>query len=296
MKAVTYNIQYSLGQDGKYDLPRIVDTVKDADIIALQEVEVNFPRTGMTDQAADIAAMLPEMYWFFGPELDSDASTKNPDGTVTNGRRQMGNMLLSRWPIQTVRNHLLPYIGTTTHFSCQRTMLEGTIDAGGRMLRFNSLHLSHLSQRDRLAQVDAILEINRRVWLDGPVATRSADLPDNDWTIRPTPTMPFDAIYLGDFNFGPEDEEYDRIVGPNDWEFGRVGYRDLLVDAWVAAGHTETDGCTFKANDNYPDTEDGWRLDYCFVTPTLAPAIKSAWIDDDAIGSDHQPMWVEFDW
>ncbi|MCH8106878.1 MAG: endonuclease/exonuclease/phosphatase family protein, partial [Chloroflexi bacterium] len=39
MKLVTYNIRYSLGKDGAYDLERIVAAVRGADIIALQEVE-----------------------------------------------------------------------------------------------------------------------------------------------------------------------------------------------------------------------------------------------------------------
>ena len=39
----------------------------------------------------------------------------------------------------------------------------------------------------------------------------------------------------------------------------------------------------------------GLRLDYGFGTPGLAGKIERAWIDDDANGSDHQPMWFELD-
>ena len=39
MKLVSYNIRFGLGLDQKIDLERIANTVKDADIIALQEVE-----------------------------------------------------------------------------------------------------------------------------------------------------------------------------------------------------------------------------------------------------------------
>ena len=38
MQFVTYNIQYGLGEDGRYDLDRIAAAVEDADVIALQEV------------------------------------------------------------------------------------------------------------------------------------------------------------------------------------------------------------------------------------------------------------------
>ncbi|NKW71504.1 EEP domain-containing protein, partial [Rhodobacteraceae bacterium R_SAG10] len=46
MKLVSYNIQYGFGADGNYDLGRIAQVVDGADIIALQEVERNWSRTG----------------------------------------------------------------------------------------------------------------------------------------------------------------------------------------------------------------------------------------------------------
>jgi len=36
MRVVSYNIQYSLGRDGVYDLTRPIDAVRDADVICLQ--------------------------------------------------------------------------------------------------------------------------------------------------------------------------------------------------------------------------------------------------------------------
>jgi len=50
MKIVTYNIQFGLGKDDRYDLKRIASEVEGADIIALQEVERNWQRSGNTDQ------------------------------------------------------------------------------------------------------------------------------------------------------------------------------------------------------------------------------------------------------
>jgi endonuclease/exonuclease/phosphatase family metal-dependent hydrolase len=38
VKVVTYNIQYGLGKDNRYDLARIAREIEDADVIALQEV------------------------------------------------------------------------------------------------------------------------------------------------------------------------------------------------------------------------------------------------------------------
>lgn len=295
MQIVTYNIQYSLGKDERYDLGRVVDAIRGADVIALQEVERFFPRTGMSDQPAEIAALLPDYYLAYGPGTDLDASETGGQGRVANRRRQFGNMLLSRWPILSIRNHLMPYVGTTSHCNAQAAALEGVVEASGRTLRIYSLHLSHQSQRERLAQVDWLLDLNRRVWLEGGVWSDGSQRLDPDWQVEPPPPMPFDGIYLGDFNFDPADSEYDRIVGPLDPDYGRVHYRDLLIDAWVAAGNGERDGITYPANERYSNSETGWRLDYCFVTPTLESTVRQAWIDDEAQGSDHQPVWFEFE-
>jgi len=46
MKLVSYNIQYGFGADGVYDLARIANVVKGADIVALQEVERNWGEQG----------------------------------------------------------------------------------------------------------------------------------------------------------------------------------------------------------------------------------------------------------
>ena len=50
MKCVTYNIQYGKGRDNRVDLSRIGDEISGADLIALQEVDRFWPRTGNIDQ------------------------------------------------------------------------------------------------------------------------------------------------------------------------------------------------------------------------------------------------------
>ncbi len=90
MKLVGYKIQYSRGRDGRYDLARVACVVDGADIIALQEVERFWPRTGMADQSAELSALLPGYYWVYGPGFDIDASTAQ-GGVVENRRRQFGH-------------------------------------------------------------------------------------------------------------------------------------------------------------------------------------------------------------
>ena len=62
MNLVTYNTQYSLGKDGRFDLARIAEAVRGADIIALQEVDRHMPRTEEIDQPARLAELLPEHF------------------------------------------------------------------------------------------------------------------------------------------------------------------------------------------------------------------------------------------
>ena len=81
MRLVTYNIQYSRGKDDRFDIARVVEAVKGADIIALQEVERFWPRTGMVDQPAEIAVLLPRHYWVFAPFFDMHAGTINRTGS-----------------------------------------------------------------------------------------------------------------------------------------------------------------------------------------------------------------------
>jgi endonuclease/exonuclease/phosphatase family metal-dependent hydrolase len=100
MKIVTYNIQYSRGKDDRFNLGRIAEAVDGADVIGLNEVERFWPRNGeAVNQPAELGALLPDYYWVYGPYFDMDASERTTDGTVINGRRQHGSMLLSRSPI-----------------------------------------------------------------------------------------------------------------------------------------------------------------------------------------------------
>jgi exodeoxyribonuclease III len=39
----------------------------------------------------------------------------------------------------------------------------------------------------------------------------------------------------------------------------------------------------------------GWRIDYVFVSPNLAPRVKSAFIQDEVMGSDHCPVGIELE-
>jgi len=102
---VSWNIQYGKGVDGHIDLSRIArEILIDGfpDLICLQEVSRNYPATDNgSDQVAELEKFFPEYESFFGASHDRS-------GGFNGGRRQFGNLVLTRHsPIQ-VLHHLLP--------------------------------------------------------------------------------------------------------------------------------------------------------------------------------------------
>lgn len=289
MRLVGYNTQFSRGRDGRIDIDRMVAAVKDADILALQEIERHWQRSGEADQPAEIAARFPRHHWVYGPYFDVDASSVAADGTVTNRRRQFGVMTLSRWPILSSRLHVLPKFATGPVFNMVAGFLETVIDAPGGILRHYNLHLTDVTPDERMAQIVRLFEVLWSAPKEGGAWTGS----DADWQTDNPPPMPTDAILTGDFNLVAGSPEYDSLVGPKDRDFGygRVDVSHRLVDAWVATGHGENEGITFPPAQGYVR---GFRIDYTFVTLDLASRLKKCWIDNDAPGSDHQPVWIEF--
>ncbi len=292
MKLVSYNIQFTRGRDGRYDTARIAEALKGADIIALQEVERNWRRTAMADQAADLGALLPDYYWVYCPAFDMDASEVAADCTVVNRRRQFGNMLLARWPIIWSRNYVLPKLATVAQFNMDAPALEGVINAPDGPLRVWSIHLSAVSSRERLLQIDYLLGLHDIAATTGAAWTGAPDIRDDaTWAVGDEPPMPRDAIWMGDFNFTPDNAEYAAIVGSDDPVYGHVAHVDRFADSWTASGNDRDERTSYPPSDGQEAT----HLDYCFVSPGLAGGVRSSHIDMAASGSDHQPVWVDID-
>jgi endonuclease/exonuclease/phosphatase family metal-dependent hydrolase len=305
MKLVTYNIRFGLGTDQRIDLGRIAETVRDADIIGLQEVERFWKRSGMTDQPEILGRHLKDFYWVYCPVFDVDASERKSDGTVANRRRQFGPMLLSRWPIRASRVNSLPKLGTATHFNMDTGGIECVVDTPSGPLRVYSVHLSAVSTRERLLQIERLLECHRHAQTNGGAWTGDGKfagsvvaqhLADQDWSNgEDSPPMPRETIVMGDFNSEPESDEYEQMVGKIDPSYGRVGHLDSFVDSWTVANDRSGDGITWWPDPPERSPGHGLRLDYCFVDPHLGRKVKHANVDSAAKGSDHRPYWVELD-
>ena len=282
MHFVSYNIQYGTGKDGRVDLERIAAEIGDADVVALQEVVRRSDADGQySDQPAALAALFPDHYWVFGAGIDIHDATGQ--GPADNRRRQFGNMLLSKTPILSYRNHLLPKHGTLNVLSIQRSAVEGVVETPSGPLRVYSVHLGHASNDERQDQCERLLEIVQAPHSEGGVRTGPAQDP------ALAPPMPFSAVMMGDFNFEDDSTEYDMMCGEVDPIYGRVSTLHTLIDGWAAAGNDAAECLTCE--------DDGtWlRLDYAFLTPDLAGRIKAMRVDGEAVGSDHQPIHLEIE-
>jgi endonuclease/exonuclease/phosphatase family metal-dependent hydrolase len=302
MKIVTYNIQFGLGKDGLFDLERIANEVNGADVIALQEVERYWKRSGNIDQPAQLAQFLDNYYCAYGPYFDVDASTSELDGRINNARRQFGNMILSKTPILSTRLFPLPKSNLLHRQNMNLGIFEGVVKLhNGSALRIYNVHLSARSAHDRVLQIDSIRKIIHRVpneggaWT-GPHEPPKPKIPQNIlWEENSTPPpMPESFVLLGDFNLRYDAHEYNHLVGPMDGHLGRVSSKEHFIDTWVASGHQEDDGATFSYTTDSGEIR-GMRFDYAFVDKSMKKQVLGARIDQEAQGSDHQPYWIDLD-
>ena len=283
MRVVTYNIQFGRGKDERLDIERIASETRGADIIAMQEVERFGERSGSVDQAAELVNLFPTYHWVYGPGLDLDASVTDDAGHVQNRRWQFGNLLMSRTPILSSRNHPLPKLDLGEQLSIQRAAIEGVVDCPRGPVRIYSVHLGHKSGTEREHQVTRLLQVHHQACTEGGALSGGRDL--SDWTSeRPAPPATEDAILLGDFNAEHDSREYAMIVATPSDENPLGGF----VDAWRIAGDDPDGGITDPSNG-------GTRIDYAFVTTALAGRVRRAHVDQNTVGSDHQPLWVEID-
>ncbi|MDP3898237.1 MAG: endonuclease/exonuclease/phosphatase family protein [Mesorhizobium sp.] len=287
MKCVTYNIQYGTGLDGRYDLARIAEAVRGADVIALQEVSRNNPQNGGHDMVAELHDLLPDYFSVYGAPFSVDMGSAIEQGRTVDRRFEFGNMVLSKTPIQASRNLLLPRSRTFDKFNLQRGALEAMITTPFGPLRFYSVHLDHTSPSERIAQIR---------WLVAKVlayANEGGALTGTSEVGFPEPPHPEEFLLMGDFNMQPGGPEYVEMTGLPDVEFGIARRAHLPVDA-AMLGASPASGRITWIDPRRPDDPARRRcLDYCFVHAGLAPRVRGSWIDEAAVGSDHRPVWLE---
>ena len=191
LAVATYNIHHAAGVDGRLDLRRIAAEIRatKADVIGLQEVDRHFDaRSEFVDQAQRLSRLL-DMDVVYGANLDLEPY--NPGQP----RRQYGTAILSKFPIVSSRNTLLP----RPEGGEQRGLLEAVIRANKTRVRIANTHLQHTSATERSAQVARILEL-----------LEAADEP---------------TVLVGDLNATPEAAELQPLFTRFDdaWPLGGQG-------------------------------------------------------------------------
>ena len=291
MRVVSYNIQWGKGRDGQVDLDRVARTVAEADVIGLQEVERHWREMPHADEVARLAALLPGHH----PAYCTAVDFHNPADPAL--RRQYGLMVLSRWPVLSVRSFPLPRATVIGQVSDPSILMECVIGHPELPFRLYLTHLNWVSARARARQAEAIVQIVAGALAEGPPIT-GPGAPDSDfgadWMMiarDALPPMPAPAILMGDFNMTPGERGYEVLCGPVSPWYGRLAEEGLFADALTRAGLPETEGVTFPGDGTGP----GERIDHILTTPDMALRVREGWIDDAADASDHQPVWASFD-
>ncbi|AHM57913.1 endonuclease/exonuclease/phosphatase (plasmid) [Peptoclostridium acidaminophilum DSM 3953] len=139
LRIATYNIKCGHGMDGKLDLKRTARALEalGADVICLQEVDMNRARTLYANQALKFAGLL-------GMEYSFGAAIKYSGGGA------YGNAILSRHPIVQQKNHRLPGQGS------KRAIQEVQVEVEGSRIAIFNTHME-LDQEQRLQQIEGFI-------------------------------------------------------------------------------------------------------------------------------------------
>ncbi|ASK64348.1 hypothetical protein CFK37_09235 [Virgibacillus phasianinus] len=159
VKVATYNTHAGIGVDGRYDLDRIADTIREsgAEIIGLQEVDVHWGGRSQYENEIKILADKLNMNYFFAPIYNLDPPSEGSP------RRQYGVAVLSKYPILNAENHNIARLSTQDPNPSPRPapgFLEAQIHVLGEEVWFYVTHLDYRPDPTvREMQIEDMLEI-----------------------------------------------------------------------------------------------------------------------------------------
>ena len=191
LRVLTYNIHHGEAMDKEFDYRRLAKVINDlsADLVALQEVDVGTERASGVDQAA-LLGKLCKMHHAFGQAMPYQGG-------------QYGEAILSRFPIEKVLDHPLPY-----QFEEEpRAALEVRVKPRGiGPMAFVGTHLCHQKSENRLQQTRRISLLFSKqeggpVVLAGDFNARPGSEPmkvlfDAGWTDAVAPRSVIDYVLL----------------------------------------------------------------------------------------------------
>jgi len=197
LRVMSYNTLHGEGLDGKLDLARTAEVIRQAnpDIVGLNEVDNNYSsRSNFINEPQWLADALG-MHVVFGETLRS-GDPDNPN--------LYGNALLSKFPITSWKNHKLSIYRDHEPRGC----IEAHIDINGQNVTVMATHLDHLNNDARVGQVADILA-----------------------AAGPAPRM---TILMGDFNCPPPHEGQDAQAARQSEPVAMILER--FKDTFVLAG------------------------------------------------------------
>jgi len=280
MKLISWNMQWARGVDGTVNLDRMLQTARamgDFDVLCLQEVAAHFPALAgqpAGDQFEQIHAALPGFHAASAYGVD----VLGPDGQ----RRRFGNMILSRFPIQRIVRHQLPWPVDPKVISMPRVMVEATVLTPMGPLRVMNTHLEYHSGLQRDQQVHAIREAHANSCLRA-VHGRANGSAGSTYDVLGQTTQ---AVLVGDFNFRQTDALHARMQA----SFVRPGIT-RLVDTW---SHVHGDA-PHPINVGKYDREqwpEAFTCDFIYATEDLLDRVQGFEVDGDTQASDHQPQML----
>lgn len=280
MILITWNVQWCRGVDGNVDPARIVSEAKrlaDFDVLCLQEIADNYPDPRLAgsdgeDQFARLASLLPDYTAIPGVAVDQPGD----DGR----RRRFGNMILSRLPVRQVYRYLLPYPCEPGVPGMPRIAIEAVVGASAGDVRVVTTHLEYYSDKQRMAQVEAL----RAIYAEGHAYARDGRVTMTDGGPFQTFVRPRGTIITGDCNFEPGSPEHRRMLARFD------DGTPALVDAWDVLHAGEPHPATFKIYEKKHPGEPELHCDFIFVGAELRPRLRTIGVDRKTQASDHQPV------
>ncbi|MDA1274007.1 MAG: endonuclease/exonuclease/phosphatase family protein [Verrucomicrobia bacterium] len=193
LRVLTYNIHHGEGTDRKFDLERLARVIMstEPDVVALQEVDRNTARASGVNQAS-MLGKLTGLSSVFGKAMHFDGG-------------EYGEALLSRFPIDQVKTHPLPYrFGQEPRAALQARI---TPTNGLPSFLFVGTHLCHQSEEtrtDQTRQIDRLFlseKDNLPIVLAGDFNARTGSAPmnvllENRWLDASSPKSRIDYVLV----------------------------------------------------------------------------------------------------
>jgi endonuclease/exonuclease/phosphatase family metal-dependent hydrolase len=227
LRLMTYNIRHGRGVDGRVDLGRIAEVIRERspDVVTLQEVDYGRTRSGIIDQSDQLARRLG-MEARFAPCMDHDE-----DG-------HYGIATLTRVPIISSRQVALPR-GVNPRLSEPRSALVTRLEWEDGELDLINTHLS-LRPSERALQ--------------GPALAALGEHHGHDHGL----------VVAGDFNCGPGSGTFRRLLDrlrrvhvsapswPSRWPFLRLDHVLYRGDLHASDAEVVADKLARRASDHLP--------------------------------------------